>query len=79
MRMKIIKKILAVMIVASTISTTPILASALPPQNGAKEQSCQKNQSENSPDKTQAAENKITKPEVKKLPTIEEKTNRKMS
>ena len=76
MQIKIIKKILAVMIVASTISTTPILTSACPPKNGAKEKSCQKNESENNPDKTQAANSKmfvITKPEANKQPTIGEK------
>lgn len=76
MQIKIIKKILAAMIVASTISTTPILASALPPQNGAKEKSNQKNESENNPGKKPTADNKmflITRPEVKKQPPIEKK------
>ena len=37
MQIKIIKKILVVMLVASTISTTPILASVYPPHNGIEE------------------------------------------
>ena len=76
MQIKIIKKILAVMIAASTISTTPILARALPPKNGAEEKSCQKNESGNNPDKKQTPDNKmflITQPEVKKQTSIEEK------
>ena len=76
MQIKIIKKILAVMIVASAISTSPGIVSAYPPKNDAKKENFQKNESENRPNSNLSDSNDnfiIAKPEAKKQPVIETK------